>query len=302
MLVKRISGIAAVCATLFVGSVISAGSAASRQQIENLVKAKGKVLYYLAWQTAKYTGIEVESIQQSSGRADVVVLLRGKSALSGDEIWVRAGLKLEGDKFVDLEWREHSRVLVPPGSMLSDLATGLQWLNATAPDPAKAKAQEEEWKRFDARMKIKFDGFNRRQNRAAEQRVSSHLDDGRAFLTFQTSPGCHASVAIYFQALDGQWTTIAWLKAYYPEDEDYYTLKFRGSYVWLYAKSTKGTLHQIRGSSDENLERPVIMDRDFIREGEERLTGPSFEVVPFFRVYAREYGPGSNTYHFECSL
>jgi hypothetical protein len=296
------SSILRTCILVLLANILIVNSEAATS--EALVKSEGPNLFALAWPTAKYTGVEVKSIQSMTGGADLTIILRGKSTFDDSVLWAEAFVKIREGKFIDLRWGTHSPSLFSPGSTVSDLPHALDNINKgraprdfdkpphrTPAEIASDRRREAEIQAFDAQMKNKLSA-----HQAKMERLAKGLKRSPTTFHLKASPYCTVYVAVHFQAFNGQWVTAGWFVVYGEEDNwpEVYSI---GSDVWLYAKTTQG---QEWSGGDKSRELPVISDRPFIRTGSEVLRGPGLQTVKFFKLDRVKYDSYARNFTFSC--
>jgi uncharacterized membrane protein len=112
---------------LFPGGLWGQDSASG---FKDFVDSVGKSLYFLAWPTATYEGVDLVGIAPNGDAVDITVHLYGKSAFSDGPLWVDTVVEIRNGQITDLRWGRNNAILAAPGSTIKAMAEALAQVNA----------------------------------------------------------------------------------------------------------------------------------------------------------------------------
>jgi len=79
-------------------------------------------IYNLAWPTAEFEGFELGGVQQVYNGWDIAIKLNGKSAFSGESLWLRLILELRNGSLHDIRLGGDNAILSRPFATITGLA------------------------------------------------------------------------------------------------------------------------------------------------------------------------------------
>jgi uncharacterized membrane protein len=102
----------------------------SRSGFQGFVDAVGKSLYFLAWPTAIYEGVDFGGVAADGDAVDVTIRLYGRSAFSNGPLWVNTVIVVRNGEISDVRWGQNNAVLAAPGSTIKAWGEALAKVNA----------------------------------------------------------------------------------------------------------------------------------------------------------------------------
>lgn len=93
------------------------------------VNSIGQSIYYLAWPTASYRGIQLQNVIKKNGRIYYVVAVYGLSGFDQSSLWSQVVLETYNGEISDLRWGDHNALISPPGQTIATLGEALKEIN-----------------------------------------------------------------------------------------------------------------------------------------------------------------------------
>ncbi len=96
---------------------------------DRFVQGLGQSIYFAAFPTATYKGVELGTIRPGANGTDVVFVVYGISAFDDDSLWTEVIITVKGSDIVDLRWGKNNAILSQPGETMKNLGILLDNLN-----------------------------------------------------------------------------------------------------------------------------------------------------------------------------
>ena len=132
---SRASSLLCLLLALFIVAPLS--SQQREGEVEAFLGGIARTLYGFAWPTATYKGFRLDDTRPNpNGGLDIVFVIHGLSAFSGDSLWTEVVLTVKNWDITDLRWGRNNAILAQPGETVAAIGQMLEELNREADRPA----------------------------------------------------------------------------------------------------------------------------------------------------------------------
>jgi hypothetical protein len=107
----------------------SQNQAMAESSWDKFVHDIGQSVYFFAFPTATYKGVELTAIRQGTNGTDVVFKVYGISAFDGDSLWTEVITTVKNSSVVDLRWGANNAILAKPGETMKSIGKLLEDIN-----------------------------------------------------------------------------------------------------------------------------------------------------------------------------